>query len=104
MSEGTNGLIKKGARLTTGLDDIFEELPRLKGEVMAKKFRQMPDMTETERNIVSLFSDGSLQIDQIARDVQIPVPELMGFLLALEMKGVIRELSGKRFALCETLV
>jgi len=104
MSEGTNALIKKGARLITGLDDIFEELPRLKGEVISKKFRQMPDMTETEKSIVSLFSDGCLQIDQIARDVQIPVPELMGFLLALEMKGVIRELSGKRFALCETFI
>ncbi|UCE24129.1 MAG: DNA-processing protein DprA, partial [Candidatus Zixiibacteriota bacterium] len=101
MSEGTNALIKKGARLLTSWEDIFEELPRLKGNILVKKFSRLPDMTEIEKRIVEMFSAGPLQIDQLAANVSMPVEEIMEFLLALELKGVIRELSGKRFMLCE---
>ncbi len=100
-SQGTNNLIKAGAKLTTRIDDIFDELPRLKGEVLVKKFRGLPDMTETERNIVSFFSEGTQQLDQLANSAGMPVSELMEFLLALELKGVVKELSGKRFMLSE---
>ncbi|MCK4573671.1 MAG: DNA-processing protein DprA [candidate division Zixibacteria bacterium] len=100
-SEGANELIKKGARLLTSIDDIFDELPRLKGEVLTRKFCRLPDMTDTEKQIVSLFSAGPRQVDQISREVDLPVPEIMEFLLALKLKGVVRELSGKRFVLSE---
>ena len=100
-SAGTNELIKKGARLITSIDDIFDELPRLKGHIQAKKFTETIDLTETERKIVNLFSSGPMQIDYIARLVDLPVEQLAEFLLALELKGVVRELSGKRFVLAE---
>ncbi len=100
-SRGVNNLIKKGARLLTSVDDIFEELPQLKGEILVKKFRKLPDITDIERKIIELFSDGPLQIDQLSRGSQLPVSALMEFLLAMELKGVVRELPGKRFALSE---
>ena len=100
-SAGTNNLIKHGARLLTGLDDIFDELPRLKGEIIAREFKQMPDMTEMEVRVVDLLSSGPLQIDQLCRETDVPVSELLEFLLALELKGIIEELSGKRFVLTE---
>lgn len=100
-SLGTNALIKKGAKLLTSAEDIFDELPRLKGEVLARKFTQLPDMTEVEKKIVSVFSSGPMQIDQIARVLELPVAELMEFLVALELKGVLREVAGKRFILSE---
>ncbi|UCE24005.1 MAG: DNA-processing protein DprA [Candidatus Zixiibacteriota bacterium] len=103
MSEGTNELIKKGARLLTSVEDIFEELPRLKGKVLTKKFRQLPDMTDIEKKLVDRFTEGPQQIDDLARQVGLPVSEVMEFLLALELKGVVRELSGKRFVLCEEM-
>lgn len=101
MSEGANALIKKGARLLTSIEDIFEELPRLKGEVLTRKFKQLPDMTDIESKIVAHFSEGPQQIDHLARQVEMPVQELMEFVLAMELKGIVRELSGKRFVLCE---
>ncbi|MDF1545847.1 MAG: DNA-processing protein DprA, partial [bacterium] len=100
-SLGTNSLIKKGARLLTSVEDIFEELPRLKREIIARKFVELPDMTDTERKIVDLFVDGPIQLDKISRSVQLPVSETLEFMLALELKGVVRELSGKRFVLTE---
>ncbi len=98
---GTNNLIKQGARLLTSVEDIFEELPRLRREVIARKFVELPDMTDTERKIVDLFVDGPIQLDKISRSVQLPVSDTMEFILALELKGVVRELSGKRFTLTE---
>lgn len=99
MSIGTNHLIKKGARLLTSVKDLFEELPRLSGKVAAKQFAAMPDLTEGERQMVDLLSDGPMQLDHMSRLTELPVSELMSFLLALELKGVVQELSGKRFAL-----
>jgi len=101
MSEGTNELIRRGARLTTSPEDIFEELPTLKGEVMARKFIQLPDMTDAEKKLTALFAAGPIQVDQLSRAAQLPVEQLMELLLALELKGVVRELSGKRFVLAE---
>ena len=100
-SAGTNSLIKKGASLFTKVDDIFEQLPRLKGEVAARRFKASPDLTEMERKVVDLLSEGPLQIDQLSRRTDLPVSELLGFVLALEMKGVVQELFGKRFVLAE---
>jgi DNA processing protein len=104
MSQGTNDLIKNGARLLTRPEDIFDELPRLKGEIAVKKYNQMPQLTDTEKRIVALFSSGSMQVDQIARVSDMPVATVMQFLLALELKGVVKELAGKRFILSEDFV
>jgi DNA processing protein len=100
-SKGVNSLIKKGARLLTSVEDIFEEMPQLKGGILVKKFKQLPELTDSERKIIELFSDGPLQIDQLSRNSGLTVAEIMEFLFAMELKGVLRELPGKRFVLSE---
>ena len=104
MSIGSNQLIKNGATLLTSIDDIFETMPRLKGEIKVKQFKQLPDMTETEQKIINLFTSGPQQVDKISREINLPVPELMEFLLALELKGIVKEISGKRFILSEDYI
>jgi DNA processing protein len=104
MSEGANRLIQSGAKLITGINDIFEELPRLKGVVTSIQFKKMPDMTDMEKKIVDLIAEKPLQVDNISRELNLPVPEIMEFLLALELKGITREISGKRFMLTEDYV
>lgn len=101
MSFGTNALIKKGARLLTGVQDIFDELPRLAGAVVARRFEAAPDLTEPERQIVKLLSEEPLNIDQLSRKSNLPVSDILEYLLAMELKGVVQELSGKRFVLNE---
>ncbi len=104
MSVGTNSLIKQGARLLTGVDDIFDELPRLKGDLAVKQVMRMPDLTAVEKDIVDLCSPEPRQIDLIARSLKMPTAEVMEYLLALELKGVLSELSGKRFIVSEELL
>ncbi len=100
-SRGVNNLIKKGARLLTSVEDIFEEMPQLKGEIKVKRFKKLPDLTDAERKIIELFSEGPLQIDQLSRDTRLPISDIMELVLAMELKGVLRELPGKRFVLSE---
>ncbi|UCD94364.1 MAG: DNA-processing protein DprA [Candidatus Zixiibacteriota bacterium] len=98
-SKGTNRLIKNGATLLTSLDDVFAELPRLKGEVKVKRAQKIDDLTDSERDILHVFSDGPVHIDVLSRELNTPVPDLMQLLLALELKGIVKELSGKRYIL-----
>lgn len=100
-SLGTNNLLKNGATPVTEAEDIFRQLPRLKSEVSAKKFKVQPDVTESEKEIISLLSSGPMQIDQLTRASGMQASALMEFLLALELKGMVQEISGKRFILSE---
>jgi len=98
-SAGCNKLIKEGCTMVTSAQDIFDELPTLKGEIKARTFSADPDMTESERNLLQMLSSGPLQIDQMSHSSELSVPELMELLLALELKGAVQEFSGKRFGL-----
>jgi predicted Rossmann fold nucleotide-binding protein DprA/Smf involved in DNA uptake len=40
-----------------------------------------------------------VHIDILSRTAAVAVPELMQILLALELKGLVKELSGKRYVL-----
>jgi DNA processing protein len=97
MSIGTNALIKQGAQLLTSPEDIFEQLP-LKQGIDPGRSGRLPEMTAIEKDIVGHLGAEPIQIDQLSRATHIAVTELMEYLLALEMKGVVKELSGKRYA------
>jgi DNA processing protein len=98
-AEGTNNLIKKGARLVSGVDDILEELaPKLKG-LITNKSRQPRalELSDREKDIINILGDEIMHIDEIARKAGRPVYEISSILLELELKGVVRQEQGKRF-------
>lgn len=98
-SVGTNNLIKEGARLLTTVSDIFAELPRLKGRVKVKNLVKTRDLTESEKSILKHLAESPVHIDNLWRKMETPMPDLLQILLALELKGIIKELSGKRYIL-----
>ncbi|MCX6827141.1 MAG: DNA-processing protein DprA [candidate division Zixibacteria bacterium] len=98
-SRGTNKLIKEGAKLLTCIDDIFTELPRLKGQVKSRHMYMPDELTNTEKMIIQSCAEGPMQIDGLSRCLKTPVTDLMQILLALELKGMIKELAGKRYML-----
>ncbi len=100
-SIGTNQLIKDGASLVTSVEDIYTALPTLKGTVISKKFVKPPDMTEVEEQLFKLISSEPIQLDQLSRTTNLSIGELAQLLLTLELKGIVREISGKRFVLSE---
>jgi len=102
-SSGTNRLIKSGAVCLTSAEDVFDAMPGLQGQVCAGKIKLSPEMTAKEREMVDHLAAGPVQLDQLSRLTDLPVTDLLSFLLALELKGVIQEISGKRFCLSDSV-
>lgn len=103
-SEGTNILIKRGAKLVARVEDIIEELsPKLKGllqENTAKTgIQDKLEINDEEKALCNILSHDPKHIDLIARETQMPQSKLLGLLLSLEIRGIVRQTEGKRFYL-----
>jgi DNA processing protein len=100
-SEGTNRLIKDGAKLVTSVEDILEELRvniKVDGAVThVQQEEDLSHLSEREMSIFKLISDEPYHIDNIASRASVGVPQALTTLLSLELKGLVRQLSGKTF-------
>ncbi len=106
-SFGPNQLIKQGAKLVTGWEDVVEELPTAvraellpietaSAEERAKLVEQ--NLSPTERSLYELLSeDQSRHIDELVESSGLNSSEVLATLFDLELKGVIRQLPGKQF-------
>lgn len=98
-SEGTNELIRRGAVLTRKAEDIVKELALvLKGFIRSVEKMKI-DVTQEEMKLCNLLSGEPKQIDDISRESGLPVSEALGILLGLELKGAVKQITGKRFYL-----
>jgi len=98
-SEGTNKLIQNGARLVRHAHDIVEELaPVLKGFIRSAD-KAAIDITEEEKCLCTVLSGEPKQIDEISRESGLPAAKVLGVLLGLEIKGAVKQITGKRFYL-----
>lgn len=93
-SKGANQLIKEGAKLVAGVDDILEELGMV-GEALANE--PPPQLEGEEAIIFALLSSEPLHVDRIIRQTKYPSSRVLSTLLSLELKGLVRQLSGKQF-------
>jgi DNA processing protein len=110
-SEGTHELIKNGAKLVQGVEDIMEELSLREIEPMAGKERDIKEekiskktaryvynsLTDDERKVYKILSDEPSYIDDVVRESGIESRLASKVLLALELKRLIKELPGKQF-------
>ncbi len=106
-SFGPNLLIKQGAKLVTGWEDVIEELPtEIRAQLFpveaasqqerAALFEQ--SLSETERTLFSLLStDKSLHVDELVEQSGLNSSVVLATLFELEMKNFVRQLPGKQF-------
>ena len=102
-SEGTNTLIKRGAKLVQRAEDILEELSsHLKGllklspQNLSRNLDRL-EITDEEKAICNILGHEPKHIDAIAREVKMPQSRLLSLLLSLEIKGIVKQTDGKRF-------
>jgi DNA processing protein len=102
-SAGCHALIRRQqAHLFTSFADVVEELRWNKTAATEAVAPELPDnLSEAEQAVVSLLEQhkGGCQIDELSWRSQLPLSRLAGVLLELELKGVVRALPGKKFAL-----
>lgn len=98
-SKGTNELIKRGAKLVQDSNDIIEELaPFLRGFIRRERKRSV-DLTDEEREVCDKLTTEPRHIDEIVREIGIPMQRILSLLLGLELKGIVSQTEGKRFYL-----
>ena len=98
-SEGTNELIRKGASLTREAEDVLGELaPVLKGFIRPRDKVKI-EVTEEEGRLCGLLSGEPKQVDVISRESGLPASKVLAVLLGLELKGAVKQITGKRFYL-----
>ena len=101
---GTNKLIKEGrAKLVEDITDVVEELhyklkPILKDQPKPQSRLQLSIF---EQKIFDVLSEEPVHVDILAEKCKASTSDILVQLLALELKGVVKQLPGKYFVKCE---
>jgi DNA processing protein len=106
-SFGPNQLIKQGAKLVTGWEDVVEELPTaIRAELLPVESPGVQEravlveesLAPTERTLYGLLSlDEARHVDELVELSGLNSSEVLAALFELELKGVVRQLPGKHF-------
>jgi DNA processing protein len=110
-SEGTHELIKKGAKLVQKTKDILEDIaPHLKGLIgfannqsVGSFLMNLPtnlnrlEINDEEKAICNILGSEPKHIDIISRETGMQTGRVLGILLGLEIKGIVKQAEGKRF-------
>lgn len=101
FSKGTNKLIKDGAKLIMDLDDIIEEVYELQEKVKARKEEDIDysGLSPLEVKVFELIKEGPIHCDSIAFTTGLDISTVYSILTILELKGMIKELTGRTFTL-----
>jgi DNA processing protein len=111
-SEGTNGLIKTGAKLVTSGREVLSEYAGLFPEKLNDSTRAedildskanssnslTKDFTELQLKIIVSIAKKPLHIDEIIETCGLTAPEALAELTVLEIEGAVAQLPGKRFS------
>jgi DNA processing protein len=104
QSFGPHALIRQGAKLVAGWQDVVEELPHpIREKIFAPLIAQMqaaapPQLDGAEARVWKALSlQDATSIDTLLAKLALPTPEIYSALLALETAEHIRQLPGKKY-------
>jgi DNA processing protein len=103
-SFGPHVLIRQGAKLVAGWQDIIEELPHpIRERILLPLIAQMeaapqPALDGAEKRVWDLLSlHDAIAIDSLLSRVSLPASEVYSALLSLETLNLIRQLPGNKY-------
>ena len=97
-SRGPHRLIRNGAKLATDAEDILSELEAI-ADVKRKPSQTKLDfeLSSDEQAVMTLLNTEPMHIDDIAEKCAVNTSLMLGTLLGLELRSLIRQLPGKMF-------
>jgi len=99
-SKGTHYLINNGAKLVDSADSIIEEFPEYIKNVLKNVQTEKTvalELNEREEKLMKYITFEEVHIDTLIENCALSPAEVSAVLIQLELKGLIRQLEGKRF-------
>lgn len=90
-SEGTNTLIKEGAKLVTCAEDILEDIGLAHEKNISTSSKEYENLNELERSIINCLKERNMYIDEIARYANIELRDVNINLVVLELRGLVKK-------------
>lgn len=101
-SDGTNSLIKDGAKIVTTSQDILEDIYTEISQITPPKQLSLftpANLSDKENKIYSLLSLTPILIDEIVTKTTLPLSEILETLTILELNGYVTELPGQKYVI-----
>lgn len=103
MSHGCHQLLRDGAKLVETPEDVLEELGPLVAAAPREDGRPLHHpaellLNEVEQGILSAIHDNATSIDQVVEASGLPTQQVLATLSVLEMRRLIRRISGSLVA------
>lgn len=103
LSRGCHALIRDGAKLVGDVEDIFEELGPLATGVPDGRGGELRSVAELklndiERRVLQAIATEPTEIDHVVAQSGVPVPRVLSTLSILEMRRLVRRVSGSLVA------
>lgn len=96
-SEGTNNLIKQGAKLVGQVGDILEEFGFAQKLTSAKIEKSLKDLTPDEKIIYDALSWNPLRVEELVKQTSWTPSKVQTILTLLELHGVVEQKVGRQF-------
>jgi DNA processing protein len=107
-SEGTTRLIKSGAKLVQGIDDLLEEIVPEFRKAAKHPYGKSPlksmgppikreDLAVDESILFDLVGADPVHIDELCSKSHFPSQKVSGLLLSMELKGAIQQMAGQYY-------
>lgn len=97
-SKGTNSLIKDGAKITTSVEDIVEEILELKNrKKKSHGFIDYSSLSNDEIKIINCLKLGNNTIYEIYEETKIETSSILSLITMLEMKGFVSQIQGNKY-------
>ena len=93
------GMIQQGAKLVLSARDVIEDLwPELLPRLAARRAAAAEAaLSAPERQILAAIGPEGRHVDDVIRQAAVPPGAALETLLALELRGLVSQLPGKRF-------
>lgn len=101
LSKGPIDLIKEGAKPVTDVAEILEELGINKVQNSKFKVQNELNLSEGEKKILDVLENESMHIDEICRNSNLAVSEVLAILLKMEISGFIKNLGSGNYCMAK---